>query len=130
MLMLIFPDRHHLANVPFQAICTLLAIDTPQSFSLLADATACLDTVNQAYQTKATRDAVAAARALVWMHQQRREADFRRQSEMLKLYPNPQIANDQSFDDFLLSQAFTDLPWVNDLLPEMDFGALEQFCGL
>lgn len=64
------------------------------------------------------------------MHQQRREADFKRQSEMLKLYPSSQIVNNQSFDDFLLSQAFTDLPWVNDLLPDIEWGALEQFCGL
>lgn len=73
---------------------------------------------------------MAAARALIYMHQQRREAEFRKQSEMLKLYPNPPAVNDQSFDDFLLSQAFTDLPWVTDLIPEIDFGTLEQFCAL
>ena len=117
---------HHVANVPFQSICTLLAIDTAQSFSLLSDAVSCLDAVNQAYQTEATKDAVTAARALIYMHQKRREADVKRQSEMLNLYPPTQTTNEESWDNLVLSQAFTDLPWWNDLIPDLDFGDLSN----
>ena len=117
---------HHVANVPFQSICTLLAIDSVQSFSLLADAMTCLENVSQTYGTQTTKDAVTAAQALIYMHQRRRQTEVRRQSEMLKLYPASQPTYEETFDNFPLNQAFTDLPWFNELIPDEDFQTLSD----
>ncbi|KAK3618757.1 hypothetical protein LTR22_026251 [Elasticomyces elasticus] len=65
---------YHVAKIPFQAVRTLLAIDTMVSFALLSDATACLVAVNDTYQTGASWEAVTAAYALVQLHRKRREA--------------------------------------------------------
>lgn len=97
---------------------------------MLAEATSCLDLVDHTYRTRATKDAVAAAHALIFMHQKRREADVKRQSEMLKCYPSTQPTYDETFNDFPLSQAFTDVPWFNELIPDMDLGSLDQFFTL
>ncbi|KAJ4300659.1 hypothetical protein N0V90_002746 [Kalmusia sp. IMI 367209] len=113
---------HHVANVPFQSICTLLAIDTVQSFSLLRPTLLCLAAVSNTFQTKATKDALTAAHALISMHQKRRETDVLRQSEMLKLYPASEPAGDDMFEHFDLNQAqaFTDLPWFNEFFSDSE----------
>jgi hypothetical protein len=59
---------HHVANIPFQAICTLLVIDTVQSFALFGDCLACIVAVNDEYQTEATREAATAACTLLQLH--------------------------------------------------------------
>ncbi|OBT94406.1 hypothetical protein VE01_07755 [Pseudogymnoascus verrucosus] len=79
---------HHVANIPFQAICTLLVIDTVQSFALLNESLACVIAVNDAYQTEATREAATAACTLLQLHQKRREADIKKHSDMLSMYPS------------------------------------------
>jgi hypothetical protein len=117
---------HHVANIPFQCVCTLLAIDTVQSFSVLAEATACLETVLQRWRTRSTEDGSSAARALIHIHRKRREADTKRQSELLQLYPSEWPISDGSFDDFSLGQAFDEIPWFNELIPDMDFGMFES----
>lgn len=111
---------HHVANIPFQSICALLAIDSSQSFAILGDAISCLEAVNLAYRSKATNDAMSAAQALVFMHQKRREVEVKRQSELLKLYPIAQPVQEENMENFPFSQAMTDLPWFNDLIPDVD----------
>lgn len=111
---------HHVANIPFQSICALLAIDSSQSFAILGDAISCLEAVNEAYRTKATSDAVSAAQALIFMHQRRREAEVKRQSDLLKLYPAAQPVQEEDMENFPFSQAMADLPWFNDLIPDVD----------
>ncbi len=119
---------HNAPNVAFQSLCTLLAIDTPRSFSLLSSAISCLDTLNQVYQTNATKDALSAAQALVYMHQKQREADVKRQADLLNLYPATfQPIPTETFDNFPFDQAFIDLPWFNDLIPNMDLSEFDQF---
>jgi hypothetical protein len=114
---------HHVANIPFQSTCALLAIDSKESFALLGDASSCLDAVTQAYPTNATRDAADAARALIYMHRRRRETELSRQNELLQLYPVAIPTSDQVSANFDFSQAFNDLPWFSDLMPDVDFGA-------
>ncbi|KAF2448347.1 hypothetical protein P171DRAFT_352563 [Karstenula rhodostoma CBS 690.94] len=113
---------HHMANVPFQSVCTLLAIDTTKSFSLLGPTMACLAIVSETHQTKATQDAYITARALISMHQKRREANVVRQSEMLKLYPIGAPSEDATNGQFSIDQAqtFADLPWFNDFFTDME----------
>lgn len=113
---------HHMANVPFQSVCTLLAIDTTKSFSLLGPTMSCLSSVSETHQTKATQDAYTAARALISMHQKRREANVVRQSEMLKLYPVGAPAESDMSGHFSIDQAqtFADLPWFNDFFTDTE----------
>lgn len=122
---------HHMANVPFQSICTLLAIDTNKSFSLLGPTMSCLATVSSTYQTKATQDAYAAARALISMHQKRREANVVRQSEMLKLYPTDEPAGQETSEQFSLNQAqaFADLPWFNEFFTDSEITSFLNGAG-
>ena len=120
---------HHVANVPFQCICTLLAIDTEQSFSLLADSMSCLETVSQVYGTKATNDAVDAAHFLIYIHQKRREADVKRQSELLKLYPSAQTPQEDILGSLQFNE-FGAVPWFNDLIYDTNiplFGVDDAF---
>ncbi|KAF1965604.1 putative C6 transcription factor [Bimuria novae-zelandiae CBS 107.79] len=113
---------HHMANVPFQSVCTLLAIDTTKSFSLLGPTMACLASVSDTYRTRATQDAHAAARALILMHQKRREANVLRQSEMLKLYPTEEPTGQDTSGQFSSDQAqtFADLPWFSEFFTDME----------
>ncbi|KAL1605183.1 hypothetical protein SLS60_004727 [Paraconiothyrium brasiliense] len=113
---------HHMANVPFQSVCTLLAIDTTKSFSLLGPTMSCLSTVSDTYQTKATQDAYTAARALISMHQKRREANVVRQSEMLKLYPIGAPTGTETPGQFSFDQAqnFAEVPWFNEFFTDME----------
>ena len=116
---------HHVANVPFQAICVLLALDTPQSLSLLGEATASLIEVDRVYQTKATKDAVATVRLLILMHQRRREADLERQGRMLKLYPAiafPPV--DYGMESSAADETFGDLTWLDEFPEGIDFAGL------
>ncbi|WPG98935.1 Hypothetical protein R9X50_00173700 [Acrodontium crateriforme] len=114
---------HQAANVPFQAICALLTIDSANSLALLGDTIAILVEIDQVYQTKATREALFAARSLVYMHQKRREADVKKQADMLKFYPATTVANDEEFIDFLHGQSLADFTWFNDFANEVDFMA-------
>jgi hypothetical protein len=113
---------HHMANVPFQSVCTLLAIDTTKSFSLLEPTMSCLAAVSDTYQTKATQDAYTAARALISMHQKRRQANVAKQSEMLKLYPVGVPTGNDTFgqSSFDQAQTFADLPWFNEFFTDME----------
>lgn len=117
---------HQAANVPFQAICALLTIDSANSLALLGDTIAILVEIDQVYQTKATREALVAARSLVYMHQKRREADVEKQAEMLKFYPTTTVANDEEFIDFLHGQSLADFTWFNDFAAEVNFGEVGE----
>ncbi|KAK8913318.1 Protein RDR1 [Metarhizium anisopliae] len=81
---------HHMAYVPFQIVCVLLAIDTVSSISQLRDAMQCLKDISAVYNTKATEDALKTARSLVLLHQRGKEMFASALSDILKLCPaNP-----------------------------------------
>lgn len=65
----------HVANVPFQAICTLLAVDSPESLSLLDDAVQTLKYVTDVYDTEVLREAYRTAGSLILLQQRRKEHD-------------------------------------------------------
>lgn len=111
---------HHVANVPFQVICTLLVIDTAPSFALLADALRCLELVNDTHQTGATREAVLAAYALLQLHQKRREAEVKKQSDMLSLYPAIPCPSTDNDADVLNDPALLDSWWFNEFVADLD----------
>ncbi|KAJ5689091.1 hypothetical protein N7462_003483 [Penicillium macrosclerotiorum] len=75
---------HQVANVPFQVVCTLLAIDNRAALGLLPDAMHTLRTVLTAYDTPVMREAYSTAYLLIAMHQRRKEDDTRALAEVLR----------------------------------------------
>ncbi|KAJ5378728.1 Transcription factor [Penicillium cosmopolitanum] len=75
---------HQVANVPFQVVCTLLAIDNRAALGLLSDAMMTLREVQAAYDTGVMREAYSTAYLLVALHQRRKEDDTRALAEVLR----------------------------------------------
>ncbi|EAW12591.1 putative C6 transcription factor [Aspergillus clavatus NRRL 1] len=76
---------HQIANVPFQVVCTLLAIDTRAALALLADAMRTLRNVAAAYDTDVMREAYSTAYLLILLHQRRKEEDTRALRDVLRV---------------------------------------------
>ncbi|KAJ5795075.1 hypothetical protein N7457_001674 [Penicillium paradoxum] len=75
---------HQVANVPFQVVCSLLAIDNQAALALLADAMRTLREVHAAYDTPSMREAYSTAYLLIALHQRRKEDDTRALAEVLR----------------------------------------------
>ncbi|KAJ6110048.1 hypothetical protein N7486_002283 [Penicillium sp. IBT 16267x] len=75
---------HQVANVPFQVVCTLLAIDNRAALALLPDAMLTLKEVVRVYDTDVMREAYSTAYLLVAMHQRRKEDDTRALGDVLR----------------------------------------------
>lgn len=82
---------HQIANVPFQIICTLLAIDSRPSLSMLGDAMQTLRLVASAYDTDVTREAYSTAYLLIMLHQRRKEEDTRTLGHILSMNPSASV---------------------------------------
>ncbi|OJJ48895.1 hypothetical protein ASPZODRAFT_60730 [Penicilliopsis zonata CBS 506.65] len=78
---------HQIANVPFQIVCTCLAIDSRASLALLGEAMRALHAVRDAYDTPVTREAYSTAYLLVRLHRHRREEDTRVLASVLENDP-------------------------------------------
>ncbi|KAF7155417.1 hypothetical protein CNMCM5623_007488 [Aspergillus felis] len=76
----------HVANVPFQIICTLLAVDNPESLSLLDDAVQTLKYVTDVYDTEVLRDAYRTAGSLILLQQRRKDHDAARLNGILGVH--------------------------------------------
>jgi hypothetical protein len=76
---------HQVANVPFQVVCTLLAIDNRAALALLADAMRTLREVLAAYDTPSMREAYSTAYLLIALHQRRKEDDTHALAEVLRV---------------------------------------------
>ncbi|KKK14901.1 hypothetical protein AOCH_006026, partial [Aspergillus ochraceoroseus] len=80
---------HQTANVPFQVVCTLLAIDTRASLGMLRDAMRTLHQVAAAYDTEVMREAYTTAYLMVLVHHRRKEEDMRSLRDVLQLGRSP-----------------------------------------
>ncbi|CAG8406951.1 unnamed protein product [Penicillium salamii] len=76
---------HQVANVPFQVVCSLLAIDNQAALALLTDAMRTLREVLAAYDTASMREAYSTAYLLIALHQRRKEDDTRALAEVLRV---------------------------------------------
>ena len=94
---------HHIANIPFQAVCTLLAIDTPASLAQVEDAMQTLENVATTHNTQPLREAVRTASLIILLHQRRKESDFAALGSVLRRHPvetsAPGIPQNASFVD-------------------------------
>ncbi|KAJ5148753.1 hypothetical protein N7448_000331 [Penicillium atrosanguineum] len=75
---------HQVANVPFQVVCTLLAIDNRAALALLPDAMRTLGAVVAAYDTGVMRESYSTAYLLIALHQRRKEDDTRALADVLR----------------------------------------------
>lgn len=78
---------HHIANIPFQIVCTLLAIDTPASLAHLEDTMQTLENVATTYDTQPLQEALRTASFIVLLHQRRKEADLAELNSVLRRHP-------------------------------------------
>lgn len=84
---------HQIANVPFQTICSLLAIDSRSSLAMLGDALQTLRLVASAYDTDVTREAYSTAYLLILLHQRRKEEDTRTLGQVLSMNPSASVSS-------------------------------------
>ncbi|KAF4980686.1 hypothetical protein FZEAL_3354 [Fusarium zealandicum] len=126
----ILDDRapwHHMANVPFQIVCVLLAIDTVSSIAQLKDGMQCLSNVATVYNTDATREALNTASLLILLHQRRKEKCASDLNDLLKLFP---VAPVQEVQNESPSQQPEDMRWLNSLagdLSSLDYADFDRF---
>lgn len=118
---------HHMANVPFQIICVLLAIDTTESIAQLEDAMRCLSNVATVYNTNATKEALNTASLLILMKQRRKQKCASNLNDVLKKYP---ILPPSEVQDEIPLQEMDDMRWLNNLagdLSSFDYSDLDRF---
>ncbi|EED16234.1 C6 transcription factor, putative [Talaromyces stipitatus ATCC 10500] len=77
---------HHVANVPFQVVCLLLAIDSRASLALLGDAMGTLQLVANMWNSAVMREAYNTAYLLILLHQRRKEEDAKALRDVLSMH--------------------------------------------
>ncbi|GFF81215.1 protein RDR1 [Aspergillus lentulus] len=116
----------HVAYVPFQIICTLLVVDSPESLSLLDDAVQTLKYVTDVYGTEVLRDAYRTAGSLILLQQRRKDHDSARLNSILGVHFAPDHENSSqrrpSMQDF---ESFREL--VADLSSSENFDFAQFF---
>ena len=127
---------HQVANVPFQVVCTLLAIDNRAALALLPDAMRTLGEVLATYDTSVMREAYSTAYLLIALHQRRKEDDTRVLVDVLRanasaMAPEPEVVTRDGVGSELpvglemgpVSDA--ELSWLGDLM--IDMPSLQNF---
>lgn len=114
---------HHVANVPFQIVCILLAIDTPSSLSQLATGLELLSNVARTYDTNAVTEALNTASLLVFLHQKRKDTDAKKLAEILRNHAPSSLADAQliggSQGNYVGLDGLNNPSWLDDLLTDM-----------
>jgi hypothetical protein len=67
---------HHIANVPFQTLCILLAFDTRETLRLIPEAIRILKLVATVYETEAMQKAYNSSLLIISLHRCRRTEDL------------------------------------------------------
>ncbi|KPA35495.1 hypothetical protein FLAG1_11800 [Fusarium langsethiae] len=118
---------HQMANVPFQIICLLLAIDTRESLAQLNNAMQCLNNIATVYNTNATKEALNTASLLILMQQRRKEKCASDLSNIVKSFPILPLSETQVEAPL---QQMDDMKWFNNLAGELsgfDYSDLDRF---
>ena len=114
---------HHVANVPFQILCILLAIDTPSSITQLADAVKTLSNVAQIYDTNAAKEALNTACLLVRLHQKRKETDAKSLAEISRIYSPSRFVETQiaggSYENGAELNVLSEPSWLDELMTDI-----------
>ncbi|KAJ5776558.1 uncharacterized protein N7511_001569 [Penicillium nucicola] len=108
----------HVASVPFQVVCTLLAIDTTESLSRLAEAMNTLKSVMDSYETEVMKEAYRIAGLLISLQQKRKDNDAKILNGIVGVHVDPQSQPRKES----LAEGFSDiqnLEFLNGLEGEM-----------
>jgi len=117
---------HHMANVPFQIVCVLLAFDSLSSIAQLKDAMQCLSNVAAIYKTDATREALTTASLLILLHQRWKEKGASELDKLTKLFP---VFASDAITDEPLSWRPEDTSWLDSIAGEfynLDYSDIDQ----
>lgn len=107
---------HHLANMPFQIFCMLLAIDTPASLRMVDDAVQTLLAVVRAYDRPSLRDAANTAYLILSLHRKRRREDA---DIMDKILAKPMdLKAPQDHVDGWPVPSEAEVAWIHSLMSE------------
>ncbi|ESZ96194.1 hypothetical protein SBOR_3415 [Sclerotinia borealis F-4128] len=79
----------HVANVPFQFVCVLLVMDTPEALSHIGEALETLDAVSRCFTTRSLTESATTARTLVELSQKRKQEEINILSQGLKTRVEP-----------------------------------------
>ncbi|KXL46868.1 hypothetical protein M433DRAFT_23721 [Acidomyces richmondensis BFW] len=109
---------HHVANIPFQIVCILLAIDCPASIAQLGDAIRTLSNVAQLYNTEAAIEALHTACLLVFLQKKKQEAHVQKLAEILRTY-SPASSLPGVPDGGVLDRGWMDSSWLDSLMTDM-----------
>lgn len=112
---------HHLANVPFQTFCILLAIDTPASLRMASDAMQTLQYVAGAYDTPTLREATNTAYLMLSLCRKRRLEDIGVLDSILGTLTDTSSNAPSSGDqvDEWPVPTETEVAWLHDLMAEI-----------
>ncbi|PYI09953.1 putative C6 transcription factor [Aspergillus sclerotiicarbonarius CBS 121057] len=124
---------HQIANVPFQVVCTSLAIDNRAALGMLGDAMRTLREVAAAYDTEVMREAYSTAYLLILLHQRRKEEDTKALMDVLKVnsggsVPRVEKEQEEASTSTEPHHSLADYPgfsWLSDLL--IDIPSLGNF---
>lgn len=109
----------HVANVPFQVVCTLLAVDSPESISLLGDAMQTLKHVADIYDTDTLKEAYRNAGLLVLLQQKRKDHDARHLSSVLDSHFAPPVESDKEISEQRRQSTMDDSEYLRDMVADM-----------
>ncbi|PYH42008.1 putative C6 transcription factor [Aspergillus saccharolyticus JOP 1030-1] len=121
---------HQAANVPFQVVCTLLAIDNRAALMMLGDAMATLREVVAAYDTEVMREAYSTAYLLMLLHQRQKEEDTKALKDVLHMHSAASASQVEARQTASTEphHSLADYPgfsWLSDLL--VDMPSLQNF---
>lgn len=121
-----------IANVSFQIICSLLAIDNSDSMSRLENALLTLRSVVTAYDTEVMKEAYRTASILVMLYYQKKNQDLRMLEGSVREHCMLAIGDTEpkSSSDPCGSQPQSQSQWMEDLasdMPELRTLDFEQF---
>ncbi|KAB8292946.1 hypothetical protein EYC80_007310 [Monilinia laxa] len=85
----------HVGNIPFQFVCVLLAMDTPEALSHIGEALETLDAVSRCFTTRSLTESAATARTLVELSQKRKLEEINILGQGLKTRIDPTMASSQ-----------------------------------
>lgn len=117
---------HHVAYVPFQVICALLAMDTRASLGQIGSAMETLAAVTSVYNSDSMKEAYSTARLLVLLQQKRKEEDAKILTGVLRLpsqtQPQPKANGDPSTTmPPVGADTVADFSWLDDLAVDMPY---------
>ncbi|KAJ6018318.1 hypothetical protein N7451_001697 [Penicillium sp. IBT 35674x] len=115
----------HVANVPFQIVSTLLAIDSAESLSRLAEAVQTLKTIAEIYDTAVMREAFRTAGLLILLQQKRKKDDAQTLSSVLdgyfdasfeycKEHPHDEVRILHEAESLVLDDLVAEMPNLNN----------------